>query len=97
MQKNWSTKELQLQVEWQFGIDAIAHQTTLEQKGKTIAVLPAGLKHIYPEENIELYKQIIKKGGLVITEYNPDEKAESKKFLERNRIVSGISIRIISN
>lgn len=77
------------------GIDTIAHTETLKQGGKTIAVLGNGLYNIFPEENIELYKQIIKQGGLVITEYPNEEKAKSKNFLERNRIVSGISIGIL--
>lgn len=77
------------------GIDTIAHQTTLNEKGKTIAVLGNGFKSIFPKENIGLYKQIIKSGGLVITEYPPEEKAKSKNFLERNRIVSGLSLGIL--
>lgn len=77
------------------GIDTIAHQTTLQEKGKTIAVLGNGLKHIFPEENIGLYHEIIKNEGLVITEYAPEEKAESSKFLERNRIVSGLALGIL--
>ncbi len=79
------------------GIDSVAHKTALEENGQTIAVLPSGLAKIYPEENLDLYKQIIKKQGLIITEYEPYEEAESKKFLERNRIVSGLSIRSSSN
>ncbi len=77
------------------GIDTVAHQTALEEKGKTIAVLPCGLHHIFPPENQELYQQIIKKGGLVITEYPPQKKAKSQNFLERNRIVSGLAIGIL--
>ncbi len=77
------------------GIDAIAHQTTLQVKGKTIAVLGNGLKHIFPPENKELYQQIIKNSGLVITEYPPEEKAKSQNFLERNRIVSGLALGIL--
>ncbi len=77
------------------GIDAQAHLETLKQGGKTIAVLPSGLLNIYPEENKDLYKEIIKKDGLAITEYPNEKQAESKTFLERNRIVSGISIGIL--
>ena len=82
---------------WQSGIDGVAHKTALEEKGNTIAVLPCGLRNIFPKQNEELYKQIIKNNGLVITEYQPKEKAESKKFIERNRIVSGLAIRNFSN
>ena len=77
------------------GIDTIAHQTTLQEKGKTIAVLGNGFDFIYPEKNQELYRQIIQKDGLVITEYPPEEKAKSENFLERNRIVSGLAIGIL--
>lgn len=77
------------------GIDTIAHQTTLQEKGKTIAVLGNGFEHIFPTENKELYQQIIKNDGLVITEYPPEEKAKSKNFLERNRIVSGLALGIL--
>lgn len=73
----------------------MAHVATLENKGKTIAILGNGLNKIYPEENIWLYKEIIKNGGLVISEYEPNEEASSKKFLQRNRIVSGIAMGIL--
>ena len=77
------------------GIDTQAHLETLKQGGKTIAVLGNGLLNIYPEENKKLYQEIINQGGLVITEYPNTKKAESKTFLARNRIVSGISIGIL--
>ncbi len=77
------------------GIDTAAHQATLQEKGNTIAVLPNGLKHIFPIENKDLYHQIIKNGGLVITEYPLEEKAKSQNFLERNRIVSGLALGVL--
>lgn len=77
------------------GIDTIAHQTTLQEGGKTIAVLGCGLGQLFPKENEELYQQIIQKSGLVITEYAPNVKACSQHFLARNRIVSGLSLGIL--
>lgn len=77
------------------GIDAEAHSATLKAKGKTIAILGNGLNHIFPEENKELYYEILKNEGLIISEYPPDTKPSSNFFLERNRIVSGISIGIL--
>lgn len=82
-------------VEWQNGIDTSAHIGTLEAYGKTIAVLGNGFNNIFPKENIKLYQDIIKSGGLIISEYPPDIKAESKYFIARNRIVSGISIGVL--
>ena len=74
------------------GVDTMAHKTALKYGGKTIAVLPSGFNNIYPKENMDLYKQIIDSGGAVVSEYEPNVIADSKKFLERNRFVSGLSI-----
>jgi len=74
------------------GIDTCAHETCIENKGITIAVLPCGFNKIYPKENQKLAQDIINNDGTLITEYEPNEKADSKKFLQRNRIVSGLSI-----
>lgn len=77
------------------GIDSIAHEATLEANGSTIAVLGSGFNHIYPKENIELFHNIIKNCGLVISEYEPNMKAISQNFIKRNRIISGISIGVL--
>ena len=74
------------------GIDSFAHIGSIENAGNTIAVLPSGLNNIYPKENNKLCDEIIKNNGLIITEYEENEEANSKKFLERNRIVSGLAI-----
>lgn len=73
------------------GIDGLAHKGALSVGGKTIAVLGSGFNNIYPEENKELFKQIIENDGAVITEYEPDIKPNSENFPKRNRIVSGLS------
>lgn len=74
------------------GIDTIAHKQAIKCGGKTIAILPSGLKNIYPKENKDLYDEIILNGGCIASEYFPKKEADSKSFLERNRIVSGLSI-----
>ena len=74
------------------GIDSYAHISTLEANGNTIAVIPSGHSNIYPKENQKLYNQILENNGLIITEYQENEKATSNKFLERNRIVAGLGV-----
>lgn len=74
------------------GIDSYAHESAIQTGGNTIAILPSGFNNIYPKENKKLYNKILDNNGLIITEYQIDVKADSKKFLERNRIVSGLSI-----
>ncbi len=80
---------------WPYGIDTAAHIGTIEAKGNTIAVLGCGFNHIFPKENSKLFYEIIENGGLVISEYSPKTPADSKQFLRRNRIVSGLSIGVL--
>ncbi len=77
------------------GIDTGAHMGAIKEPGKTVAVLGCGLNNIYPKENRGLFYKIIDNGGAIISEYENDEVAESKKFIERNRIVSGMSIGVL--
>lgn len=74
-----------------YGIDAAAHKTAVDTGGKTVAVLGSGIDVIYPSKNIGLVKNLIQKGGAVITEFPPGTKPDAVNFPERNRIVSGMS------
>ncbi|MFH1946596.1 MAG: DNA-processing protein DprA [Candidatus Magasanikbacteria bacterium] len=76
------------------GIDSIAHNTTLQAGGKTIAVLGSGIndRHIYPAQHRDLAKNIIEKGGAVISEYPPGALPSKFTFPRRNRIVAGMSL-----
>ena len=77
------------------GCDTIAHKTTVEQKKKTIAVLPGGLNRIYPKENKDLAEEILATGGCIITEYEPDKEATNYTFVERDAIVAALSERLL--
>lgn len=71
------------------GCDKVAHQQTLDSNGKTIAVLPNTLSNILPSQNKDLADNIVKKGGLLITEYieNPENKMQLyKRYIERDRL-----------
>lgn len=73
------------------GIDAAAHEGALLTKGKTIAVLANGLDSIYPRQHEHLAKKILESGGGILSEYPASTPALPHQFLERNRIVSGVS------
>ena len=80
------------------GIDTSAHTAAVNEKKRTIAVLGTGLNKevIYPKENLELSENIIKTGGCLISEYPPNTKGVKERFLERNRIISGISLAVLA-
>lgn len=72
------------------GIDSLAHQTTLDKNGMTIAVLGCGLDIVYPPENHRLMHRIMERGVLV-SECPPGIKPMKSYFPARNRIISGLS------
>ncbi len=76
------------------GIDSVAHRTTLNNGGKTIAVLGSGIDVIYPASNAQLYNDIAL-SGLIISEYVLGTPSLAYNFPERNRIISGISHGIL--
>ena len=77
------------------GIDSFSHIGAIKAKGKTIAVVGNGLDTIYPKENYNLEKEIIRSGGAVISEYPIGTKAEKINFPARNRIISGMSDGVV--
>lgn len=77
------------------GIDGIAHEATIKAGGKTIAVLPSGLDQIYPSAHRGLADKILATGGALVSEYEPGTPPLQYRFLERNRIVSGLSDIVI--
>ena len=77
------------------GIDTWSHIGSLKGNGKTIAVLGSGLNEFYPKENIGLAREIIKNGGTIISEYTLGIKPERLNFPARNRIISGLSNKIV--
>ena len=77
------------------GIDTSAHIGALKVGGKTIAVLGGGFKHIFPKENDKLFLNIIENGGAVICEYDENTMPEARRFAQRNRIVSGLSMGVL--
>lgn len=76
------------------GVDVMAHSATLNNGGKTIAVIGNGLNHFYPERNSQIQRQIINE-GLVLSEYLPDTPPRPFRFPERNRILAGIADSVI--
>ncbi len=77
------------------GIDGAAHAGVVASAGVTIAVLANGLNFVYPLSHENLAEKILALGGCLLSEYEPDEPALPYKFLERNRIVAGLSLATV--
>lgn len=78
-----------------FGIDAVIAQTTLDEGGRTVAVLGSGLGAVSPKTNERLAELIVAKGGLVLSEYPFTETAQPFMFPARNRIVAGLCLATV--
>lgn len=80
------------------GCDSIAHRQTLEEQGKTVAILPSPLSNIVPSQHKELAERIVLSGGLLITEYFEDSKSQMEmrgRYQERDRLQAMFSDAII--
>ena len=73
------------------GVDAAAHQATLEVSGRTVAVLGTGVDSIYPREHRPLAVDIVRNQGTVISEFIPGVTPRPFHFPVRNRIISGLA------
>ncbi len=77
-----------------YGIDICAHKAALKNGLQTVAVLGHGLQRIYPANHKNTAKEIINQGA-VVTEFLSDSKFERQNFLQRNRIIAGMSVATI--
>jgi DNA protecting protein DprA len=70
------------------GIDAEAH---LAARGRTIAVLGCGLRCRQPAWQDALRRAIVGRGGLVVSEFAPDQPPATWTFPVRNRVLAALS------
>ncbi len=73
------------------GIDTVAHKAALSSGGRTIAFLGCGVDIVYPPSNLHLYDEILSHGGLIISEVPPMMRVMKGLFVQRNRLISGLS------
>lgn len=78
-----------------YGLDGIVASSTIEVGGKTVAVLGGGLDKIYPSSHVDLARKVVKSGGLLLSEYLPGVKPQKHFFIERNRVIAGLSSGLI--
>lgn len=74
-----------------YGIDIAAHRAALANNIPTVAVLAHGLNTIYPAVHRGSAIEILKHGGMLVTDYSSQDVICRANFLARNRIVAGLS------
>lgn len=73
------------------GIDKEVHEQSIHNQVTTTAVLAHGFHTLYPSKNKKLSEKILEEGGALFTEFNSSRKPDRENFIQRNRIVAGIS------
>lgn len=76
------------------GIDTAALEGALSSGCNVVAVLGCGADMVYPAKNKALFQQI-QQHGCLLSEFLPGTPAYSWNFLQRNRIISGLSAGIL--
>lgn len=73
------------------GADTEVHEKSLEHNIPTIGILAHGFHTLYPAKNRQLSERIIAEGGALLTEFTTAHKPDRENFIQRNRIVAGVS------
>lgn len=73
------------------GVDKEVHEQSLENNIPTVAVLAHGFHTLYPEKNRRLAENILENNGALLSEFNSSHKPDREHFLQRNRIIAGLS------
>ena len=75
------------------GIDSIAHRAAMKNGLPTIAVPGSGLspRALHPQSHLRLAEEIVRSGGTLMNEFDPNFKATHWSFPQRNRIMAGLS------
>jgi len=78
------------------GIDAAAHRGALDAGGMTVGVIGSGLDRFYPEENRDLAREIVQKGGAVVSEFPFGRPPDQETFPIRNHVVAALSRGVVA-
>ncbi|SFI34875.1 DNA-processing protein DprA [Halpernia frigidisoli] len=73
------------------GADTEVHQFSLKNKIETAGVLAHGFHTFYPSKNKKLSTEMIDLGGCLFTEFNSSQKPDRENFIQRNRLIAGLS------
>ena len=77
------------------GCDAAAHRGCMAGNGGTIAIVATGLDIVHPYENIPLQEEILRNGGLILSEQPLGTKANPTRLVARNRLQAALSEEVV--
>ncbi len=73
------------------GIDEVGHRTAVDYGTPTIGVLGHGIDVVFPASTSFLRRQIVERGGAIVSEYLPKDMYNRERFVQRNRIQAALA------
>lgn len=73
------------------GVDTEVHEVSQQKNIPTVAVLAHGFHTLYPSKNRKLSERILDQNGVLFTEFNSSQKPDRENFIQRNRVIAGLS------
>lgn len=73
------------------GVDTEVHEYSIQNNIPTIGVLAHGFHTFYPSKNRKLADRILQENGVLFTEFNSSQKPDRENFIQRNRVIAGLS------
>ena len=78
------------------GIDAAGHRGALDAGGVTVGVIGSALDEFYPEANRPLAREIIEKGGAVVSQFPFGRPPDRETFPIRNHVVAALAAGVVA-
>lgn len=73
------------------GVDAEVHDYSIQSNIPTVAILAHGFHTLYPSKHKKLSERILNADGVLFTEFNSTQKPDRENFIQRNRVIAGLS------
>ena len=78
------------------GIDGEAHRGALAAGGVTVGVIGSGLDCFYPAENRALARDMVRRGGAVVSEFPFGRPPDRETFPIRNHVVAALARGVVA-
>jgi DNA processing protein len=73
------------------GVDGAAHRGALAGGGRTTVVLGSGLGALYPERHAELFAEIVRRGGALVSLVPDAMHPRASTFVQRNPLIAALA------
>lgn len=77
------------------GCDGIAHQSTLDAGGHTVAVLAHGLQMVAPTRHQKLAEDILESGGALVSQFRFGLKVIPQQYVQRDKVQAGLAHGVV--